>query len=210
VIHTNTASFVLRSFDQSIIRSNPASQTWCLQSWDVFIRLYHFINSYSSGWLSSTTTDVSMGGNASIETQDNTVMAYTLYGFGCCNVGRCCHNSEFFAGAPRELCCGVSGQQEFTPPLAIQPILEELETGLEEAANISMNHVTWCSHICCSGFDSTGSAAARALNADWCRRWNIRLNKHGLQIHASSEVFGFGRSRATFLVLRVHGVADRT
>ncbi|EDQ88753.1 uncharacterized protein MONBRDRAFT_37353, partial [Monosiga brevicollis MX1] len=157
-----------------------------------------------------------MGGTESTpEHQDHdrrTVAAYTLYGFGCT---RCCASPAFVTGAPAPSFCGAScGSKQFDGgegdgdggggSLLYGPFRQDLEADLERAAEIARNDITWCSHIFCSGCDSTAKAAARRLNESWCAEWNRgRLTGSGLQVQAVEEVYGFGRSRATFLLLRV-------
>mmetsp|Transcript_14102 Transcript_14102/g.25546 ORF Transcript_14102/g.25546 Transcript_14102/m.25546 type:complete len:129 (-) Transcript_14102:920-1306(-) len=84
-------------------------------------------------------------------------------------------------------------------------VLGDFEDGLEEAALIAQEYTTWLSHMFCSQFDGTAAEAAKALNDGWCKTWNEReLSNVGLKCSAASEVFGFGRSRVTCLVIRVY------
>jgi hypothetical protein len=82
--------------------------------------------------------------------------------------------------------------------------LVALEQDLTAATEEAMEHVNTCSYVWCAQMDSTAAVAARALNDGWCRQWNeTRLQEAGLRCQAESEVFGFGRSRVTYLVIRV-------
>jgi hypothetical protein len=88
--------------------------------------------------------------------------------------------------------------------LLFAPFRVELEEDLGRAAEEAMTDISWCSHIFFSGCDSTAEAAAKRLNSSWCDGWNRgRLAGTGLQVRAVREVYGFGRSRATFLLIRV-------
>lgn len=136
-----------------------------------------------------------MGGNVSRTTEDCTVAAYTLYGFGC---SRGKNPPTFLPGAPRNTCCGTS-----MGAIYFDQTFPEVEQGLSEAADLAMQHVTWCSHICCAGVDMTSESAAQVINQEWCPRYNEMLEKRNLRIHAAREVFGFGRSRVTYLVIRI-------
>lgn len=138
-----------------------------------------------------------------VDNRERTVGAYTFRGFGC---ARWCAGAAFQAGAPAPSVCGATcGSEQFEDGAIVYgPFRDELEADLGAAAEIATNETTWCSYIACSGCDSTAEAAARRLNESWCSKWNQgRLAGSGVQVQATSEVYGFGRSRATFLVLRV-------
>eukprot|EP00466_Bigelowiella_natans_P004923 jgi/Bigna1/143286/aug1.77_g17994 len=145
-----------------------------------------------------------MGGNVSSLIQEKTVVAYTLYGSGC---KRCCSNDcEFYLGAPKEGCCGVASYTtnfSSQAPLAAMEVLQDFERDLMQPAQIASEHVTYCSHILMGQCDSTAERAARAIEEDWCPAWNERFQEENLVCQVRAEVFGFGRSRATFLVIRV-------
>lgn len=143
-----------------------------------------------------------MGGNVSKLTEDKTIAAYTFYGFGC----RCCNQPHFDHGAPRNRCCGTSGGSfSFDPPsdAAQVKVLTAMEKDLDEATVEAIEYVNNCSYVWCAQIDVTAGEAAQALNQGWCQKWNQELGPAGLQCQASSEVFGFGRSRVTYLVVRV-------
>mmetsp|Transcript_12428 Transcript_12428/g.34491 ORF Transcript_12428/g.34491 Transcript_12428/m.34491 type:complete len:151 (+) Transcript_12428:156-608(+) len=146
-----------------------------------------------------------MGGNASKEDVSGTIAAYTLYGFGC---SRCSNPPVFLSGSPGNTCCGTSCVRiEFDPPTEaeLQTALAEFETHLDEAAEMAMETITWCSHVVCSGVDGTAQPAAEKLNRDWCATENANvLTPVGLRCSAHREVYGFGRSRVKYLVLRVY------
>lgn len=145
-----------------------------------------------------------MGGNVSKETELETVSAYTLYGFGC---SRCCAPPRFVHGAPRNDCCGTSctSVSTFDPPQQYTQALGDLEDSLDEAALIAQEYTTWLSHVFCSQIDGTAAQAAKALDDEWCKSWNEgELSTAGLKCDAASEVFGYGRSRVTYLVIRVY------
>mmetsp|Transcript_11594 Transcript_11594/g.28566 ORF Transcript_11594/g.28566 Transcript_11594/m.28566 type:complete len:171 (+) Transcript_11594:177-689(+) len=144
-----------------------------------------------------------MGGNVSKKTETGTVMAYTLHGFGCIGCKRCCNKAEFMPGAPTEGCCGTSSYIQFDPPMGLSSLLAEFEESLPDAEEIAREHISYCSHIICSQFDSTAGKAAMAIDTSWCTRWNERMRQEGLRCQARSEVFGFGRTRTTFLVIRI-------
>ena len=145
-----------------------------------------------------------MGSNVSKETELETISAYTFYGIG---LTRCCtHGPHFLPGAPQNDSCGTSCTTvRFDPPQEYLKALGELEKDLEEAAEIAREHVKYCSHVICPQMDSTAGRAAEALNESWCRDWNKKpiFQEAGLKCNAESEVFGFGRSRVTYLVIRV-------
>jgi hypothetical protein len=117
------------------------------------------------------------------------------------------HHLVLFA-APRKTadCCGTSCTNvTFDPPQPYLQVLGDFEDGLEESALIAQEYTTWLSHMFCSQFDGTAAEAAKALNDGWCKTWNEReLSNVGLKCSAASEVFGFGRSRVTCLVIRVY------
>ena len=148
-----------------------------------------------------------MGGNVSKQTQQETVAAWTLYGFGC---SRCCNKAVFVAGAPRGTFCGTScGRDGSFPPLPTEQakLLSDLENDLVTAANQALPHLSWVSHVLFSQLDRTAEKAANALNnhqEGWCHEWNQKcLHAAGLHCVASSEIHGFGRSRTTSLVIRI-------
>mmetsp|Transcript_45938 Transcript_45938/g.143764 ORF Transcript_45938/g.143764 Transcript_45938/m.143764 type:complete len:146 (-) Transcript_45938:294-731(-) len=142
-----------------------------------------------------------MGGSHSAEAATSSVAAYTLYGFGC---GRCSSPCVFVPGAPKDDCCGTTcSHVEFEKPISLGDALEELEADLDEAAAIAEKHTTWCSQVFCSGVDTTAGGVARALNDEWCANWNEKFEPLGYKVRAFREVYGFGRSRVTFVVLRV-------
>ena len=158
------------------------------------------------------------------ETQEGTVMAYTMYGFGC---GRFCAPPTFVAGAPKDSFCGTVGCRGFTdfPPIADDnpqaKVLTALQNDLDAAAAQALPHLSWWSHILCTQFDHTAERAARVLNNNnnngddnnergWCQRWNEdSLHAVGLHCVASRDVCGFGRSRVTHLVLRIFPYDDK-
>ncbi len=146
-----------------------------------------------------------MGSNVSKEDIEGTVVAYTLYGFGC---SRCSNPPEFYTGSPQQDCCGTSCTRvDFDPPQepTKQKALDELESHLDDAVEIAMKDITWSSHIFCSGFDDTAERASIRLNATggWCEEQNEKLATAGLVCEARMERYGHGRSRVTYLVLRV-------
>ena len=145
-----------------------------------------------------------MGGNVSKETQTDTVAAYTYYGFGCT---RCCFpKRHFVAGAPKEDGCGTSCTSlTFAPPAASHAeALARLEDQLDKAARTASDYISWTSHVFFSQCDATAKRAAEALNDEWCSVQNETiLHPAGLDCRANGEVFGFGRSRVTYLVIRV-------
>mmetsp|Transcript_20471 Transcript_20471/g.58201 ORF Transcript_20471/g.58201 Transcript_20471/m.58201 type:complete len:150 (+) Transcript_20471:71-520(+) len=143
-----------------------------------------------------------MGGNVSKNTEISTIEAFTLYGFGC---SRCSSKAEFREGAPANSGCGTScSSVHFDPAERYRQVLQEMEDDLPQAAIQAMEEINWTNHVLCSGTDCTASRAARRLNEDWCDEWNgTRLRHVGLHCSAASEVFGFGRSRVTYLVIRV-------
>lgn len=134
-----------------------------------------------------------------------TISAYTLYGFS--GQGRCCAKPEFIPGAPKNTCCGTTcGSIQFPERYSdkeVAAVLQEFENDLPAAAEQAMEDITWCSHVCCTNVDRTANRAAQTLNHGWCEEWNNRLVSVGLRCHAASEVFGFGRSRATYFVIRI-------
>jgi hypothetical protein len=134
----------------------------------------------------------------------NTMQAYTLYGVSFCHCARCCSATTFSPGAPDSMdeCCGC-GTEEYNPPAQLASSLQPLEDSLNEAAEIASQRVSYCCHIWCSGCDTTATDGATLLNNGWCRRWDQELAKHNLYCRAFSEAIGMGRSRKTFLVLRV-------
>jgi len=74
------------------------------------------------------------------------------------------------------------------------------------AAQEAEPHLSWWSHVVFSQFDATANKAAAALNqpGGWCYGWNEnKLHDAGLHCTAASEVYGFGRSRVTYLVIRI-------
>ena len=145
-----------------------------------------------------------MGGNVSKKTQEDTFMAWTIYGFGC---SRFCNKAVFVPGAPRSTCCGTScgANHSFATPGTHQAdLLGELENDLPAAAAQAKPHLSWPSHVLFTQMDRTADKAAQVLNTGWCRTWNYEcLHAAGLHCVASREVFGFGRSRVTHLVIRV-------
>lgn len=147
-----------------------------------------------------------MGGNISKEDVEGTVAAYTLYGFA---MNRCCNPPVFLDGAPGNSCCGTScAMIENVAPNdpAVQKALTEFESHLDEAADLAKEAgVTWCSHVFCSGVDTTAEKAAKKLNEEWCpKETNTTLSPAGLSCSARREVYGFGRTRVTYLVIRVY------
>merc|ERR1712137_466917 len=88
---------------------------------------------------------------------------------------------------------------------AHQKAIAELEDQLDEAETIAMECVTFFSHVICAGIDMTSAAAAKKLNSTWCAELNRgALNEAGLRCLARREVYGFGRSRVAYLVIRVY------
>eukprot|EP00052_Salpingoeca_macrocollata_P015094 m.119678 g.119678 ORF g.119678 m.119678 type:complete len:155 (-) comp19554_c0_seq2:68-532(-) len=142
-----------------------------------------------------------MGNGVSSAVQESTVAAYTFQGTGC--VLRCCAEPAFRAGAPRDTCCGTScGTMTFEPEKRFIAPLQELEGGLAEAAAIARQDIDCC-YAWCAQCDTSAEEAAQQLNASWCPKKNSVLAAHGLSCVASSEVYGFGRSQVTYLVIRV-------
>lgn len=145
-----------------------------------------------------------MGGNVSKETEQNSVAAFTYRGFGC---ARCCSLSEFFEGAPTNTCCGTScGSVHFELPIPTQDknLWQDFQADLPAAAEMAQEHISTWSYIFCTQFDTTSARAAQILNQSWCAKWNEnRLHTAGYHCAASSEVYGFGRSRVTYLVIRI-------
>ena len=85
-----------------------------------------------------------------------------------------------------------------------QKALQELEDRLGDAEDIAREVTTYCSYVICAGIDMTSSEAAKKLNATWCKEINEQiLNEVGLNARAGREVYGFGRSRVAYLVIRV-------
>lgn len=146
-----------------------------------------------------------MGGKVSKTTEASTLAAYTYRGFGC---GRCCNKNEFLEGAPTATSCGTTcGAVHFEFPAEHSKILLEFQADLPAAAQVAQEHITWLSYILFSQFNGTVKVAAEALNGGWCSHWNNqRLHAAGLRCEAASEVYGFGRSRATYLVIRVYSL----
>jgi hypothetical protein len=145
-----------------------------------------------------------MGSNVSKADTDGTIAAYTLYDKGC--MKRCFSDPVFHQGSPQNDCCGTSCSRIYFDPPADQEkqrALEVLEMNLEEAANIAMESITWGSHICFTGMDMTAEQAAKDLNEGWCINQNDLLRNAGMSCQARREVYGFGRSRVTYLVIRV-------
>ena len=144
-----------------------------------------------------------MGGNVSRETESNTIAAYTYYGFGC----RCCNSANFVSGSPKNDPCGTScSRVELPLPTSKehQQALKQLETLLIEADDIPKENIDSCSYTYCAGVDMTSERAANALNDGWCQTQNSQvLNPVGLSCSDAREVFGFGRSRVSYVVIRV-------
>jgi hypothetical protein len=150
-----------------------------------------------------------MGGNVSRVEETSTVIAYTLYGFGC----RCTSTSEgFVRGAPRDGGCGTvacSGH-EFTPPMRFAEVLAAFEADLPRATAVAETSIDKCTHLWCAQCDTSADSVAAALNSGFCRDWNQGgLGREGLQCEARSEIFGFGRSRVTYVVIRIRLTAGQ-
>eukprot|EP00045_Choanoeca_perplexa_P018554 m.293084 g.293084 ORF g.293084 m.293084 type:complete len:142 (-) comp18371_c0_seq1:33-458(-) len=130
-----------------------------------------------------------------------TVAAYTLYGFGS---SRCCASQDFVPGHPATGCCGTAcGSQHYEDDSSFTPHRNAFEADLERAAQIASQDISWCCHVFCSGVDTTAKPAAQRLNQSWCPEWSEKLRKVNLKVVAAREVYGFGRSRLTALVIRV-------
>lgn len=128
----------------------------------------------------------------------DTIVAFTLYGFGCT---RCGNEARFYAGAPRGTFCGTScGQVQFETD---SPLLKQISQDLNTAADEAMEEIHPGSYLWCSQCDASAGRAAKVLNDGWCQRWNEQLQTEGMRCFAASEVYGFGRSRATYLVIRI-------
>mmetsp|Transcript_26177 Transcript_26177/g.31675 ORF Transcript_26177/g.31675 Transcript_26177/m.31675 type:complete len:156 (+) Transcript_26177:47-514(+) len=150
-----------------------------------------------------------MGGNTSKEQTSGTIAAYTFYGFGC----RCKNEPTFVPGSPQNDCCGTSGTRvtfDDVPTQYESSIKNNLESHLDDAVDIAMESITWCSYVCLSQIDKTSETAANALNERWCSARNEVLRGAGLKCEARREVYGFGRSRVTYLVIRVYALQERT
>jgi len=147
-----------------------------------------------------------MGSNVSSADTDGTLAAYTLYGFGC----RCANEAIFVAGHPQNDCCGTSCTRvELPPPSSAehQKAILALEERLEDAQSIAMESITYWSYVICAGADTTSETAAAQLNSTWCHEMNQGiLQTAGLRCQARREVYGFGRSRVAYLVLRVYAI----
>ena len=132
-----------------------------------------------------------------------TIAAYTFYGFKC----RCANSPTFVSGHPQNDCCGTSCTRVTLPEPAsteYQKALQILEDRLSEAGDIAREATTYCSYVICAGIDMTSAEAAKKLNATWCKEVNEQvLNEVGLNARAEREVYGFGRSRVAYLVIRV-------
>ena len=134
------------------------------------------------------------------------IAAYTFYGFQC----RCANSPTFVSGHPQNDCCGTSCTRVTLPEPAStehQKALQELEDRLGDAEDIAREVTTYCSYVICAGIDMTSAEAAKKLNATWCKEINEQiLNEAGLNARAGREVYGFGRSRVAYLVIRVEEV----
>eukprot|EP00730_Choanoeca_flexa_P013755 TRINITY_DN5666_c0_g1_i1.p2 TRINITY_DN5666_c0_g1~~TRINITY_DN5666_c0_g1_i1.p2 ORF type:complete len:139 (+),score=28.50 TRINITY_DN5666_c0_g1_i1:332-748(+) len=129
----------------------------------------------------------------------STVAAYTLYGFG---MGRCCASQEFVPGAPAPSGCGTAcSSEQFDGADFAQR--SKFEADLDRAAQMASENISWCCHIFCSGVDNTARPAAKRLNESFCPEWSKKLSSDQLKVVAAREVYGFGRSRMTTLVIRV-------
>ena len=135
---------------------------------------------------------------------NDTIAAYTLYGFGC----RCANDATFVSGHPQNDCCGTSCTRVELPApesKAHQKAIAELEDQLDEAQNIAMESITYFSYVICAGIDMTSETAAKKLNSTWCAEMNDGILKDAsLRCQAKREVYGFGRSRVAYLVIRVY------
>lgn len=109
----------------------------------------------------------------------------------------------FDEGVPVDTCGMVCGSSTFEADPRFEPLRKEFEGDLRRAAAIVEENISHCSYAWCAAFDQTAGRAAAALNASFCREWTQRLASHGLRCGAASEIYGFGRSSAHCLIIRL-------
>jgi hypothetical protein len=140
-------------------------------------------------------------GNCSSASEEHTVAAYTLYGFGCSR----CSSHDFRPGAPTHTCCGIpcTSVQFNNNDVRYDQIKPQLEASLPDAAKIAHENIDKCCNFVCALCDLSADTAAAELNRAWCPQWNEQLQSSGLRCVATSEIHGFGRSAVNYLVIRV-------